>query len=101
MALFPEVKLAGKILGDMISHDICGLFIVLPRIKMELEWVFIFSIVIMVCEPDGRIFGESIVEAYEEISFTKDIGVIDNHYCCFTEGTASAGDWILSIIEFF
>ena len=68
---------------------------------MELEWIFIFSIAIMVCELDSRIFGESIVEASEEISFTKDIGIIGDHYCYFTKGTASAGDWILSIIEFF
>ena len=43
----------------------------------------------MVCKPDGRAFGETIVEAFEKISFVKDIGVIDNHDSCFAEGGAT------------
>ena len=40
----------------------------------------------MVCKPNGGIFDDSIIEAFEEISFAKDVGVIGNHYGCFAKG---------------
>ena len=55
----------------------------------------------MICKLDGRVFGEAIVETFEEISFAKDIGIIGNHNSCFTEGSATMSDWIFLFIKFF
>jgi len=46
----------------------------------------------MICKLDGRVFGEAIVEVFEEISFAEDIGVIGNHNSCFAEGSATASE---------
>jgi len=55
----------------------------------------------MICKPDSGIFGEAIVEAFEEVSFAKNIGVIGNHNSCFAEGSTSASDWVFFLVEFF
>ena len=55
----------------------------------------------MVCKPNGGIFDESIIEAFEEISFAKDIGVIGNHNSYFAKESATASDWIFLFIKFF
>ena len=83
-----------------LSHDVCGSFVISPGIKIEFEGVLVFLIVIMVCKPDSGIFSKSVIEAFEEVGFAKDIGVIGNHDGCFAEGGTSASDWIF-FVEFF
>jgi len=51
-----------------LLHAFCGIFIGLPRIKLEFEGVLIIGILIMIYNPDGRIFSKSLIKAFEEIS---------------------------------
>ena len=101
MALFPEVKLAGRILGDMIS---LMMFVAssssLQESRLNLKGSS-YSVVIMVREPDGRILSKTIIETFEEISFAKDTRIIGNHNSCFAEGSATASDWVFFFIKFF
>ena len=84
-----------------LSHDVCGSFVISPGIKIEFEGVLVFLIVIMVCKPDGGILGKSIIEAFEEIIFAKNIGVVVDHNSCFAEGGAMASDWVFFFVKFF
>ena len=86
MAIFPEVKLAGKILGDMAS---LMMFVApsssLQESRLTFERVFIFLVVIMVRKPDGGILSKTIIKTFEEISFAENIGVVGNHNSYFAE----------------
>ena len=53
---------------DYFLYAFCGVFISLPRIKLEFEGVLIIGILIMIYNPDGRIFSKSLIKAFEEIS---------------------------------
>ena len=55
----------------------------------------------MVREPDGGVLSKTIIETFEEISFAKDVGIIDNHNSCFAEGSATASDWVFLFVKFF
>jgi hypothetical protein len=55
----------------------------------------------MICKPNGGILNKTIIEALEEISFAKDIGVIGNHDGSFTKGSAMDSDWVLFFAKIF
>ena len=71
--------------GNNLFHDVGGFIIIFPRIKMKLELILVLLVIIVICKPDGGVLSKSIIESLEEISLAKDVGVIGNHYGCFTE----------------
>ena len=66
-------------------HAFCGIFIGLPRIKLEFEGVLITGVLITICKPDGGDFRIAIIKALEKVSYAEDLGVIGNHYSSFAE----------------
>ena len=71
--------------GDYFFHAACAILIVSPRVKLDLEWVFIILVIIMVWKLDGGVFSKPNIEAFEEIGCAKDVRVIGNHYSSFTK----------------
>ena len=62
---------------------------------------FVFLVIIMICKPDSGIFGEAIIEAFEEVNFAKDIGVIGNHDSSFAERSATTSNWVFLFTKVF